>query len=272
MKAVLDSLDGLADNLKGEYTQGEGGKFFLKVDPVTIGDKMFAMEDIKGLKASVGAARGERDAAQTELRTLKESLEGLDVAAAREAVTKVAEMANWKPEQQVQERINSITNQHNEKINKMKGEYEKKVGTLTSELQRALITEAATRAIATQEGKVKMLLPHIHEMTRLHPMGDKFVVQVLDPQGNPRISPKGASSSPMTVDELVEEMRGTEDFACAFPTKGTTGGGTSGGKPAGGATGAGTSQSKNGKTVNVSSQEDLNANFEAIAAGEAEPA
>jgi hypothetical protein len=69
----------------------------------------------------------------------------------------------------------------------------------------------------------------------------------------------------MTIGELINEMRASDDFATAFAASGTTGSGATNGSAK---TGNGTLAAGKVKSVSARDQAGLNTNLEAIAAGE----
>ena len=87
IKAVLDSLDGVDDSLKSLYAENEG-KFRLDVE----GGFKTASE-VDGLTSALGK---EREQNKAHAKLLK-AFEGLDAAAARDALAKVA---SWDESQQ----------------------------------------------------------------------------------------------------------------------------------------------------------------------------
>ncbi|MBN2312360.1 MAG: hypothetical protein JXM79_00430, partial [Sedimentisphaerales bacterium] len=92
-----EAYNGLSNDLKKEYVKQDDGTYRLDVTPV--GD--FALENVKGLKTALSSERTAREAAETKLK----SFDGLDGAKARDALKKVEEMTNWKPEDKVKEQI-----------------------------------------------------------------------------------------------------------------------------------------------------------------------
>jgi len=60
----------------------------------------------------------------------------------------------------------------------------------------------------------------------------EFNVQVVDDKGDPRVNGKG---EPLTIADLVAEMRGSEVFGRAFEVSGQSGSGKQPGNGAGGA-------------------------------------
>lgn len=216
-----DVYGGLSDELKKEYKKQDDGTYLLDVTPV--GD--VALENVKGLKSSVSAARAERDKAQQELK----AFEGLDVTKAREAIQKVEDMADWKPDDKVKEQIEAIKKQLTDKHLGEIGKKDEVVSSMTKQLEKMMIEANAATAIAESKGSAKLLLPHVKNATRMK-QTDKgeFVVEVIDTDGNVRLSPATGSTAPMSIAELVAEMKTQDSFAPAFEGSGASGSGATG--------------------------------------------
>jgi hypothetical protein len=184
--------------------------------------------EVAGLKANAAALLKEKKA----LADLAKKYEGIDPDAARtamqaaeEAERKRAEMAgDWKArEAQLLEKVAA-----NEKAK------DATISSLSSALERRLVDAEATSALAAAKGSPKVLLPHIKAHVRVVQEDGEYVVQVVDSKGNQRIG--DAKGSPMTIAQLVEEMKEDPDFARNFDGTGSSGGGAS--KSNGGAGGA----------------------------------
>jgi len=251
--AILDSLDGLADPIKAEYVEKDG-KFHLNVTAVG----GVALEDVTGLKTALGK---ERNAAQQAATKLKQ-FEGLDPAVARDAIAKVAEFAAMDIPKQIEERVKAreqdLIAKHTQAVNAVQDTLKK----TTSQLQDNLVTSVASKAIADAKGSVGLLLPHVTKHTRMRLTdAGTYIAEVVDSVGNPRVG--DAQGNPMTIPQLVEEMRGNTEYSRAFESAGATGSGASGGGRTGG-----TQTGKAVKTVDKTDQRGINQNLEAIAKGE----
>lgn len=91
MKAVLDTLDGLTDEVKAEY-EPKGGKFHLKIDDVPQGFGYVKAEDLLSANTKVVEFRDKNIALMKEneeLRPLKTKFEGIDPVEARAALDKM---------------------------------------------------------------------------------------------------------------------------------------------------------------------------------------
>ena len=106
---------------------------------------------------------------------------------------------------------------------------------MESSLDRALRHSEATQAITEAKGSVRLLMPHVVSRTSLEEHEESgYRVVVLDDNGKRRFGPDG---EPMTVAELIQEMREDPEFQTAFEGSGASGGGTAG--KAGGQSGTG---------------------------------
>lgn len=220
LKAILESLDGISEDIRSHYTE-QGGKFHLGVDSV---DGM-SLEDVRGLKSALSQERKRADEAQA----LAKAFDGLDADAAREALRKLEDMRNWKPDQKVQEQLRlkeqEIQGKYQSQLDKLKGELDATV----KQLEKELITAAASKALAEKGGNPSLLLPLIERATRMRRTdAGQFLAEVLDDGGNTRISPKSGATDAMTIGELIEEMAGKEEFAGAFQGTGARGSGAFG--------------------------------------------
>jgi hypothetical protein len=184
--------------------------------------------EVAGLKANNSTLLAEKK----RLADLAKKFDGLDPDAARtalqaaeEAERKRAEMAgDWKArETQLLEKVAA-----NEKAK------DATISSLSSALERRLVDAEATSALAAAKGSPKVLLPHIKAHVRVVQEDGEYVVQVVDSKGNQRIG--DAKGSPMTIAQLVEEMKEDPDFARNFDGTGSSGGGAA--KSNGGAGGA----------------------------------
>lgn len=122
---------------------------------------------------------------------------------------------DWKArETQLQERFTTETKAKDERI-----------GSLSAALERRLVDAEATAALAAAKGSPKVLLPHIKAHVKVVEENGEFVVQVVDGRGQPRVG--DAKGNPMTIGQLVEELKADPDFARNFEGSGSSGGGAS---------------------------------------------
>ena len=252
--AMFDNSEDIPEGLGDYYVAGEDGKFRLQVEPVS----GLELSDTAALK---NALSRERSNAQNAAKALK-AFEGMDAEAAREAMGKVEEIANFNPEQKVEEAIRAREKQifakHKSEIERVQGESD----LLRTQLSDNLVTSAAAKAISEAKGAVDLLLPHVLQSAKLRQTATgNFIVEVVDTEGNPRVG--DAQGNPMTIPQLVDEMRASDGFSRAFEPTGATGAGTSPN-----ASGQTKSAPRGAKTISRSDGRAIGQNLEAIASGE----
>lgn len=246
LKSILESLDGLPEAIQKEYKPGEGdlsGKFVLDVEAV----ENLSLANVAKLQSALSAERELHRKAKEKI----EQFADLDPTKARDAIKKVEEMASWTPEQKVKEQIDAVKTQLLDSHGKEKTKLEAKLASMTKSLEGALITSVASQALAEQKGSVKLLMPHIERQTRLREVDGKYSVEVIGPDGNPRLC--GADAHAMSISELVTEMKSQKDFASAFEGSGASGTGAGGNGGKGGA-GSGQKNPWKKETLNITEQ------------------
>jgi ribosomal protein L17 len=220
----------------GKYTQEE-------VDALVAESK-------QGLEANRNEVLNDLKKAKAQFK----QFEGIDPEKARAALAKLEELerkkaegeGDWKSlEKQLLER-------HNQEIEGREG----RIKSLQSSLEKYLVDAEAARVISEQRGSVKGLLPHVKPHIRVVEVDGEFVAQVVDGKGNQRIG--DAQGRPMTIAQLVEEMKADTDLARLFEGSGSSGGGAS--KSTGSAGGS--------RVVTAGDNDAFIANLESIAKGE----
>lgn len=100
---------------------------------------------------------------------------------------------------------------------------DKEATSLRQTLHKYLITTDSISAIVAEKGAPDLLLPHIERQAKVVADGESFRVRIVDKDGDPRISV--ATGEPMTIQELVVEMKNSDTFARAFDSESSSGGG-----------------------------------------------
>lgn len=250
LNAILESVEGLPEDVAKEYKKRDDGKFVLDVTSVD----GLELAEVSKLQSALSKERENSRKANEKLKIF----EGLDPDKAREALGKVEEMANWEPEQKVKEQIEAVKSQMMDAHGKEKAKLQEKLEKLTNSLEDAMIVSVASQELAKEKGSVRLLMPHMRQQTRLREADGRFVVEVMGDDGNPRLT--GSDGHPMSIAELVSEMKTQDDFASAFEGTGATGSG---------ATGSGNSPKKQqANTISADDKEAVESNLEAVASGE----
>jgi hypothetical protein len=96
---------------------------------------------------------------------------------------------------------------------------------LKSRLERYLVDAQATAAIAAAEGEPELLLPIVKKFMKVveDPDTGEFSTAIVDDKGGARVNGKG---DPLTLPELLAEMRASEKLGRAFKASGASGGGS----------------------------------------------
>ena len=220
LKALLakDDYEKLDSGTKAHYRE-EKGKYILDVESVD-------GYQLKPVASLMSALEKEREQRETLERAVK-AFEGVDPAAARDALKKVGEMASWTPGEKAREREEAIARQLTEKHGGELKSRDERIGKLMSHLDGAVRRSAAAAAIAAKKGRVSLLLPTVLDRLKLEEGPDgQFRTYVVDERGQRRITNRSGSTDPMGIEELVEELRGNAEFAPAFEGSGASGGGT----------------------------------------------
>lgn len=241
LKAILDTLDGIDENLATLYTE-QDGRFYLQVE-ATDG---YALENVQGLKSSLQKERNTAKALGKQLA----SFDGLDAGEARTAIEQLA-LGSSKNADETKAQIDALKNQlgkkHGEEIEALNNQ----LSAMTDQMSHELIKSKAIEALAKHGGNAELLMPHLMSQTKLEENDGRYSAVVIDNNGDVRISSQANSMDNMTIDELVTSMRASDTFAPAFTGSGATGSGASGSQATRGSNGAITltyEQAKNADT------------------------
>jgi hypothetical protein len=184
-------------------------------------DDATALEALRAENAALLASRNEVLKEAKKAKEQARRFDGIDPdrykqleSAAEEAERKRIEaVGDWKArETQLLEKVGKDIEARDTRIN-----------SLSTALERRLVDAEATAALASAKGSTKVLLPHIKSHVKVVEEDGEFVVHVVDAKGNQRIG--DAKGSPMTIAQLVEEMKADPDFARNFEGSGSSGGG-----------------------------------------------
>lgn len=211
LKLIVDSLDSVPEPLRPMYSE-DGGKFRLQLD---------GYEDPAGLKSALDkertAARNaeKQSKAWASLGKTPEEIQALLEAQRQAEEDKATKNGEW----------DKLRAQMNEKHATELSAKDTRIGVLTKNLERRLVDADATAAIAAAKGVPELLLPHVRAAVKVIEENDGFRAVVVDASGTARVDGKGA---PLSIADLVSEMRQSPVFGRAFEASGATGGGASG--------------------------------------------
>lgn len=221
-KPQVDSLDNVPENFRVFYEEGDNG-FALRDDPSV----KTAVASITGLGKSLKAARGERDNLKGQAVDLSPLSEyGATPEEIAEGIqAKLQESAKGKKTQedflrQVEKVKADLGAEYGQKIEAEQTRAE----ALKNQLHSILVTGEARSALA-EAGAIDadLALPFLAQQVKVAEEDGKFQVMVVDQAGDPRYS--GTTGAPMSVRELVGEMKGQEKFGPLFKSDQRSGSG-----------------------------------------------
>lgn len=224
----VKTLDTVPEQFRSFYKdKGDSTGFRVDSDNVVVKG---AVESIGKLHATLKAVRGELSTANQK--------KSVDLGPLSDYGTDVPGIATY-----VKEKISGLTTQLDEagkggkvNIEKIKEEIakansgdmqkkDKRIEGLTGQLYKLLVENAAQEAISTEKGEATLLMPFVKEKVKVAEEDGVFKVFVVDAQGDRRFS--GTTGGPMTLNELVKEMKGHEKFQRLFNSDRKEGGGGS---------------------------------------------
>lgn len=231
----VKSIDVVPEEFRGLYVEKSGGGFELGMSDPKIGG---AVNAALGLQKSLKAARADAD----KFKGKAVDLGGL------------AEYGD-SPDAILQKFNSIITDKDNEiakgkgatldldKVRtSMKSEHDKAlsakdlaIASLEGEITDLVVGMHATTTVSKHNGMPDLVMPHIAPRLRVQAVMVKDAsgadrrrrnVVVVDEQGDARIN--GATGQPMTVDDLVKEMKADKRYGVLFASEAAQGGGAQG--------------------------------------------
>jgi hypothetical protein len=207
----VEALDAVPEPYRALYAEGEGG---FRLD-AALAQRL----DVSGLTSALDKERKAGREAERQLKAWTALGRGPDeiaglLAAQDDALARDAERkGEWdKLKAQISGRHQAELAARDAALAKMR-----------AGLERQLVDAAATAEVAAQKGAAALLLPHLRGQLKLvEDEAGGFAVRVVDASGEIRADARG---QPLSVKDLVAELRQSEAFARAFDGAGTSGGG-----------------------------------------------
>lgn len=223
--SAVESLDKVPEQFRSLYgTQaGEDGKF-----TVTEAFRPVA-EAVNGFNKSNKQLRNDLKTKSVDLAPLAEY--GDNPAAIKEAVKAAIEAAGASKNQDVTKQIEGVKSGLLQAHAKELEQRDLRNQALQGQLYNLLVENAATAAVAELKGIPDLLLPFIKQQVKVAEADGQFKVTVVDGAGEVRY---GATGSPMTIKELVAEMKAQEKFGRLFESDQQPGNGGGGMRPGSG--------------------------------------
>jgi len=224
--APVDTIDKVPEQFRGIYAEAGDGKF--AVNETFKG----VAEAVTGLNRSLRAARAEAKARTpvdlsplADFGTTPEEIKnGID--------TKLTELQNELAKGGAAKlNLDKVRSEMADAHSKDLAKRDAREQALQNQLYGLLVENAATTAVAEAKGVPDLLLPFIKNQVKVIEEDGKFNVYVIDPAGDRRYS--GITGQPMSIKELVAEMKANEKFGRLFESEAPPGGGM---RPGGGGT------------------------------------
>lgn len=257
LPAIRENLDGLSEQEQTHYVENEG-KYYLEVEAVG----GMTLENVTGLKSTLGKLRTNETALQKQVTELTERFKDLDPEEARNALTKMKEIGDWNGDQKIAEAVEAAKRELVKQHKKVKDQLENELSDAQEQLTDAIVTTKIVEALQKEEGNVELLMPHVKNHVRMVKNQEgRFIPEVINDAGEQRIG--DTDGSPMTITQYITEMKTQKTFAAGFPGANSTGSGNRGDDDRGKRTNTGPS-----KTVASSDGKAMSANLEKVASGE----
>lgn len=223
---TVEKLEIVPKDFRGLYAVGDDEKFHLRTDDPGITS---AVSAIMGYQKALGSERSNNadlKKKQVDLGPLAEY--GDDPTGIAESITaKLAEMGKGKKSaEDVQAAVKSAVEEASRKHTGEKEAWGTREGVLLGTLRGQLVTSEARAALA-EAGAVKadLVLPFIEKQVTVVEENGQFFAQVLAEDGKtPRFN--GTGAAPMSVRDLVTEMKEQEEYGPLFKSDKLSGGGT----------------------------------------------
>lgn len=222
----VDTIDKVPEQFRGIYKQGDDGKY--------VPDDAYKgiVEVVTGLNRSLKAARAEAKA-----RTPVDLSPLADFGKTPEEIkagiqNKLKELqdqlaAGGEAKLNLDKVRSDLAAAHAKDLEK----HQTRSQALQNQLYGLLVENAATAAVVELKGVPELLLPFIKNQVKVLEQDGEFKVFVVDGQGDQRYS--GVTGQPMTIKELVAEMKANEKYGRLFESEAPAGGGM---KPGAGST------------------------------------
>lgn len=211
LKRKLKTLDDLDDATKSLYIKA-GEDFVLDVEG--------GIDDAEGLKTALTKERGLRQAAESEVSSLKPQLEkfkSIDLEKYEELVGMEEDIkSKGKGWEKMSAQLNAAHKAEMEKA-------QERINSLSKTLENELISSAAAAEIEKAGGSPLLLLPHVKNSAKLVEENGKHMVRLFDEKGDPIIDNTGAY---LTLGGFVNRLKTQEGYGTAFKGTGSSGSGT----------------------------------------------
>lgn len=207
----VDSIDKVPEQFRPLYAAGADGKFIV---PDTFKGVTGA---ITGLNTTLKAVRTEADNHRKKAVDLTPLAEfGSDTASIKAKFDeRVAELVAKGGD--AAKAIEKVRGEMTEANKKALDTANARTTALQNQLYGHLVDSEAVMAISEAKGTTELLMPFVKQQVKVTEEDGKFVVNVIDAAGERRYS--GVTGQPMTIKELIGEMKANAKYAPLFASE-----------------------------------------------------
>lgn len=224
LNPVVEDINEVEETLRPYYKETEKG-FILDVQE----SNGYALENVQGLRSALSKERGR--AQEFEKRSSQFSeLGDMSPAEIKQALEELNTLKQLDPSKEAdkiaEQKLKSFQEQMTKKHQTEVGTVKQSADRYKNQLQSLLIDDAAKNAILAAGGNDKTIaymLPTVKASLSLRETENGFMTQVIDSNGHPQIG--DSNGNPMTVTQLVEQLKSQELWSGAFPGRQRSGGG-----------------------------------------------
>lgn len=221
----VQDLAAVPETFRAFYKEkAEGGGFALDTEnPVVRG----AVEALSGARTALSSARTEVDTLKKgaiDLSPLKDFGSTPDEIA-KAFGTKITELQGQiKDGADIEKQLDSQRTEMTTAHEKEKAGLQAQINALQTQLYTELVDGETLKAVGDTAENPKLVLPFVRELVKPIKTDAGIAIRVLK-AGTDEIRMSGTTGLPMTVEELVTEMRGSKDYAGLFKSEAKQGSG-----------------------------------------------
>lgn len=220
---VVEAIETVPEPFRALYAKAEegdnAGKYMVRDDVRPVADAILGLN--KANKAIRAEMKSKTGVDLTPLREYGNTVEEIQANVKQKLDELEAQAAGSKEAKLNLDKVrNDLAKAHAIEIQS----HEQRNKALQSQLYSILVENKATAAIAEAKGDPDLLMPFITPQVKVVEEDGKITTYVIDSQGDRRYS--GVTGQPMTVKELVVEMKGNAKYARLFDSDQKGGGGT----------------------------------------------
>ena len=200
------------DRIPAEYKP-----FYVEKDGAfRMDDRLAKKLDTGNLKKAIESERRQREAMEKQINQWKST------GKTPEEITSLIEASKKSDEERAQKeeqdaaragQWESLRKQMNDKHQNDLKAKDEVINKRTSMFHQWMVNALAGQAISAAKGEPELLLPIVSKNVKVAEENEQFHVRVVDDEGNVRVNGKG---EPLTISDLVSEMRGSEKLGRAF--------------------------------------------------------